>query len=235
MNSKIKEFCVLTDGTLYLCNNTKTDFWRFKFHCRWFHPVDSTPVIPKQVIGHVSQLYPNPTLAVHHITSIPFLVFQAGSQHKKINAHSLSRILRSGRAHNPQYTLHCVTTSRNPNTRSPLQTTQFHLRTINPIKCSLLHIPTLTTLIDLYKSHCFSLCNIQNSYMPSLSLSLSPHYLNNTSWSVRMAHSHIISRRLIPLWCKHYNSKTNYVLCPLNTTYILAVQNPDTWTRFGFQ
>jgi len=75
MNSKIKEDCVLIDGMLYLCNNTKTGTWRFKFHCRLFHPVDSIPVISKQVTGHVSQLHPNPTLAVHHITSIPFSVF----------------------------------------------------------------------------------------------------------------------------------------------------------------
>lgn len=185
---------------LYLGNNTKTGSWSFKFRCRWFHPVDSTPVIPKQVIGHVSQLYPNPIFAVHHITSIPFSVFQAGSQHKK-KMHIPCLEFWGPHGLTIHKTLCIVShhTSRNPNTRSPLQITQFHLCTINPIKCSLLHVPTLTTLIDLYKSHCFSLCNIQNRYMPLPSLSLSSHYLNNTRWSVRMVHFHIIWRWFIPL------------------------------------
>jgi hypothetical protein len=121
MNSKIKEDCVLTDGMLYLCNKRKTGFWRFKFHCRLFHPVDSTSVTPKQVIRHVSQLHRNPTLAVHHITSIPFSLFQAGSQHEtKMHIPCLEfwgpHLLTTHKA----LCIFSHHTSHNPNTRSPL-------------------------------------------------------------------------------------------------------------------
>ena len=126
MKSQIKEDCVLIDGMLYLCNNIKRGTWRFKIHCRLFHPVDSTSVIPKQVIGHVSQLHPNRTLAVHHITSIPFSDFQVGSQHKtkmhipclefwgphRLTTHkTLCIVSQRHTSHNPQDTLHCITTS----------------------------------------------------------------------------------------------------------------------------
>jgi len=85
--------------------------------------VDSTLVKPKQGIGHVSQLHPNPILAVHHITRIPSSVFQGGSQHKtKMHIPCLG--FRGPHGLTTYKTL-CIDpllhhSSHNPNTRSPL-------------------------------------------------------------------------------------------------------------------